>query len=189
MGRLKLRLPWILAIGALMIAMGGVSYGAAQRFIITSKSQIAPRVRAQLQGLPGPAGRPGANGAQGPAGPAGPQGPAGPAGTGGGAAGGGGSAKAWGTVNANGTSASLINTAGSPAGANVGIRNPATGIWCVKVPAGANPDEAIMVQSYQLLSLVLQQGRTTCDSTEYQIQTTTLAAAATNAAPFSFLIP
>lgn len=185
--RLRLRLPWIVAIGALMIAMGGVSYGAAQRYIITSKNQIAPRVRAQLKGLAGPPGAAGRNGVNGAAGPQGPQGP--PGTPGGGGVGGGGSAKAWGTVNGNGATFTLINTAGSPGGPSLGVRNPLVGVWCIKVPAGANPDEAIMVQAYQLLALVVQQGRTTCDSTEYQVATTTLAAAATNAAPFSFLIP
>jgi hypothetical protein len=55
---------------ALVFAMTGGAY-AAKRVLITSKSQISPKVLKELQGKAGPAGT------QGPAGPAGPAGAAG----------------------------------------------------------------------------------------------------------------
>jgi hypothetical protein len=77
----------LVAVIALVLAMGGGAY-AAKRYLITSTKQIKPSVLKQLKGA---SGKPGASGAPGPAGPtgpagagaagpAGPQGPAGPAG-------------------------------------------------------------------------------------------------------------
>jgi len=80
--------PTVLAALALVFALTGGAF-AAGRYLITSKSQISPKVLAQLQsrsGARGPAGPAGAAGARGEhgspgqAGPAGPVGPAGPAG-------------------------------------------------------------------------------------------------------------
>jgi hypothetical protein len=59
-----------IAILALVLAATG-SAVAAHRYLITSKHQIAPRVRRQLRGAQGPAGQPGPAG---PIGSAGPQG-------------------------------------------------------------------------------------------------------------------
>lgn len=66
----------LVAVLALVFAMGGGAY-AASRYVITSTKQISPKVLKALQGKAGPAG---ANGAQGPAGAVGPAGPQGPAG-------------------------------------------------------------------------------------------------------------
>ncbi len=54
-------LPWIIAIVAIVLAMGGTGL-AAKRYLITSTSQISPTVLAKLHG---------AKGSRGPAGPAG----------------------------------------------------------------------------------------------------------------------
>lgn len=61
---------------ALVFAMAGGAY-AAKKYVITSTSQISPKVLKSLQGKAGANGTPGA---QGPAGAAGPAGPAGPGG-------------------------------------------------------------------------------------------------------------
>ena len=57
----------------LVFAMSGGAY-AAKHYVITSTSQISPKVLGKLKG------KPGAAGSQGPAGATGPQGPTGPAG-------------------------------------------------------------------------------------------------------------
>jgi hypothetical protein len=67
---------------ALVFAMSGGAY-AAKKYLITSTSQISPKVLKSLQGKTGANGTPGSPGAQGAAGPAGAQGPQGPAGPGG----------------------------------------------------------------------------------------------------------
>jgi hypothetical protein len=64
---------------ALVLSMGGVGL-AAKRYLITSSSQISPRVLAHLHGRRGPRGFPGARGATGEPGPQGPYGPRGPVG-------------------------------------------------------------------------------------------------------------
>jgi hypothetical protein len=69
----------VIAVFALIFAMSGGAY-AAKRFLITSKSQISPKVLKSLKGARGAKGANGVAGAQGPAGPAGPAGPVGPAG-------------------------------------------------------------------------------------------------------------
>jgi hypothetical protein len=61
-----------IALLALFFALGGSAL--ASRYLITSKSQISPKVLGQLKGNAGP---PGASGAAGPAGPAGAMGPQG----------------------------------------------------------------------------------------------------------------
>ena len=81
------RVPLLVA-GAIAVALvaGGTGAAAAKGYIITSKSQIAPKVLKQLKGAKGPAGPAGAVGAAGPkgatgaAGPTGPTGPTGPSG-------------------------------------------------------------------------------------------------------------
>jgi hypothetical protein len=67
---------------ALVFAMSGGAY-AAKKYLITSTSQISPKVLKSLQGKTGAKGTPGSPGAQGAVGPAGGQGPQGPAGPGG----------------------------------------------------------------------------------------------------------
>jgi len=67
------------AILALVFAMTGGAY-AAKRYLISSTSQLSPRVLKELEAMAGKAGAPGAPGPQGPAGSAGTQGPAGPKG-------------------------------------------------------------------------------------------------------------
>jgi hypothetical protein len=65
---------------ALVLAMSGSAY-AAKKYLITSTSQISPKVLSTLKGKAGPAGPAGHAGAVGSTGAAGAQGPAGPAGT------------------------------------------------------------------------------------------------------------
>ncbi|HTR72008.1 MAG TPA: hypothetical protein VMG80_00290 [Solirubrobacteraceae bacterium] len=76
----RLRRPFtyanVAATLALVFAMAGGAY-AAKHYLITSTSQISPKVLAALKGKPGAGGSPGAQGAQGPQGPAGPAGSAG----------------------------------------------------------------------------------------------------------------
>jgi len=75
------RLP-LLVTGAIVLAFvaGGTGAAAAKGYIITSKSQIAPKVLKQLKGAQGPAGPVGAAGPKGATGATGPTGPTGPAG-------------------------------------------------------------------------------------------------------------
>lgn len=75
------RLP-LLVTGAIALAFvaGGTGAAAAKGYIITSKSQIAPKVLKQLKGAKGPAGPAGPVGAAGPKGATGATGPTGPAG-------------------------------------------------------------------------------------------------------------
>lgn len=72
----------VVATLALFLALGGGAF-AASKYVITSKKQIAPKVRKQLKGAKGAKGATGpagATGATGAAGPTGPQGAAGPQG-------------------------------------------------------------------------------------------------------------
>lgn len=174
-GRLRLRLglPWIVTIAALMIAMGGVSYGAAQRYIITSKNQIAPRVRAQLHGF---------NGAQGPQGPPGPVGPPGSPGAPGGAAPGGGGGGHWGTVIVANGALSIQQTNGG-----VNVTNPQTGTYCLTVPPGESNNKAISVTEFGQFGIVGQTGVTVCAGA-YQVFTVNGANQAVNG-NFNYLIP
>jgi len=74
------RLP-LLVTGAIAVAFvaGGTGGAAvAEGYIITSKSQIAPKVLKQLKGAKGPAGPVGATGPKGATGATGPTGPTGP---------------------------------------------------------------------------------------------------------------
>lgn len=75
--------PMMVACTALFFSIGGTGF-AAERYLITSVSQIKPSVRTQLRGKrglrgpAGPAGPRGLQGASGATGPTGPQGPEGP---------------------------------------------------------------------------------------------------------------
>ena len=68
----------IIASVALFFSLGTGAGIAAQHYLITSLSQISPKVRHELRGRMGPAGPTGPQGAQGPIGQTGPQGPQGP---------------------------------------------------------------------------------------------------------------
>lgn len=59
-----------ISLAALFFSLSGAGF-AASRYVITSKSQIAPKVRHTLKGERGPAGIAGAQGPQGPTGQAG----------------------------------------------------------------------------------------------------------------------
>jgi Collagen triple helix repeat (20 copies) len=80
--RRRVNATTIIAVFALVFAMTGGAY-AAKKLLITSTSQISPKVLKSLKGNAGAKGANGANGAagaQGPVGPGGAQGPAGAAG-------------------------------------------------------------------------------------------------------------
>jgi hypothetical protein len=79
MMRQRISVVGLLAIFALVFAMGGGAW-AAKKYLITSTNQIKPSVLKQLKGKVGPAGPAGAAGAAGARGPAGPTGATGPAG-------------------------------------------------------------------------------------------------------------
>ncbi len=77
--RLHLTPGTVIATFALVFALTGGAY-AAKRYLITSTSQISPKVLKSLQGKTGPAGKSGMNGANGANGAAGAKGETGPAG-------------------------------------------------------------------------------------------------------------
>jgi hypothetical protein len=83
---MKRRRDWTaraLALGAVVLAIGGGTAFAGVHYLITSTKQIKPSVLRSLKGRgpAGPRGKQGAQGSQGVAGEQGPQGAAGPAGT------------------------------------------------------------------------------------------------------------
>ncbi len=101
----------VLMTVALVFAMTGGAY-AARKYLITSTSQISPKVLKSLSGKAGPAGAAGAVGPAGSAGPAGPTGPVGPAGPEGKA----GSAGTNGTNGTNGESVTVKALTGNQGG-------------------------------------------------------------------------
>src|SRR5436853_41641 len=60
----RLGIPGLIAVIALVFAMGGAAF-AAKKYVITSTKQIKPSVLKQLRGKAGPPGAPGANGTNG----------------------------------------------------------------------------------------------------------------------------
>jgi collagen triple helix repeat protein len=72
-------IPGVIAVVALVFAMAGGAW-AANKYVITSTSQIKPSVLKSLQGKPGPAGPAGANGSNGAKGDTGAAGATGAAG-------------------------------------------------------------------------------------------------------------
>lgn len=72
----RLGVPGLIAVVALFFAVGGAAW-AAQKYVITSKSQIKPSVLAQLKGSRGPVGPQGTGGANGKDGKDGKEGPSG----------------------------------------------------------------------------------------------------------------
>jgi hypothetical protein len=130
----------MITIVALVLAMGGASYGAAQRYIITQKNQIKPSVLRQLKGATGP------RGATGPAGPPGAQGAQGSQGPAGGAGGGISSAR----VVLNGAVPALqVNTGFSE------VRHNSVGNWCLTPPAGYN-QKAFVSLAMNITGIVIQ---------------------------------
>jgi hypothetical protein len=63
--RNRLGIPGVIAVVALVFAMGGGAAFAAKKYVITSTKQIKPSVIKQLRGKVGPQGPAGANGAAG----------------------------------------------------------------------------------------------------------------------------
>lgn len=118
----------IIAIIALVLALGGSAY-AANRYLITSTHQIKPSVLVQLKGNRGP------RGISGVAGPTGPQGPAGANGANG-ANGTNGVAGERGTAGANGTGSIVTKHLESEVGA---LAQGASAIAEVECPASSTP--------------------------------------------------
>jgi len=167
--------PWLIAIGALVLAMGGVSYGAAQKYIITSPNQISPAVRAQLHGAKGAMGRAGGQGPAGPAGAAGAQGPQGPAG---GAAG-----IASARVVLNGAVPALqVNTGFSE------VRHNATGQWCLTPPAGYNQKAFVSVAADVVGIAIQVVPRAPCNAGDIMIETATTGGTLTDFS-FNIMVP
>jgi hypothetical protein len=71
----------LVALFALVLSMGGGAALAAKHYLISSTSQISPKVLTKLSGKTGPQGKTGLQGPQGQQGFPGPQGPNGDAGT------------------------------------------------------------------------------------------------------------
>ena len=165
--------PWIVAVCALVLAMGGTGL-AAKKYLITSTNQISPSVLAKLHGAAGAPGAPGAPGPQGAAGQPGPQGPPG-------------SVKAYGEVLPGGGGATIIHNVGLPSN---GVRLFSTGVWCITVPAGANADEPIgLTLAGGFAGFVAQADRSVCNSTEFQVETGNTAGALVSSLPFNVLVP
>jgi hypothetical protein len=118
---------------ALFVALGGTAI-AAHDYLITSKSQISPKVLKALRGARGPAGPTGATGAPGVAGKAGAPGKNGTNGTNGvdgkeGKPGADGSARAWAYVASGGTFG-LSKNVGT-------VERRFKGVYCVTFGSGA----------------------------------------------------
>jgi hypothetical protein len=184
MHRLKLRrpsgssAPWLIAIVAIVLAMGGTGL-AAKKYLITSTSQISPKVLAKLHG---------ARGARGPSGAAGQSGPAGAIGAAGaaGATGAAGSAKGYAEVLVSGSVQTVSNFGFGPNAA----RSPAGGTYCIVAPAGADPNGPVLLSLANAnVGFVTQSVRTICNANEYQVLTADKAGALNSTISFNILAP
>jgi hypothetical protein len=170
-------LPWTITVIALILAMGGTGFAAAQRYIITQKNQIKPSVLRQLKGSKGP------KGARGPAGAPGAAGAAGAAGAPGAA----GSAKAYGQIAINGAILSIVGGVGLLPN---GVRSPSVGIYCITAPVNGVTDQVVLVSPAGfIVGVVGQMGRTICAANEYQIYTTDTGGTLVGNLPFNILVP
>jgi hypothetical protein len=168
------RLPWMITVVALVLAMGGASYGAAQRYIITQKNQIKPSVLRQLKGATGP------RGASGPAGPAGAQGAQGLQGPPGGGVGG---SVASARVVVNGAVPALqVNNGFS----EVRLFPPNT--WCLTPPAGYNQKAFLTIAANQLAVAVQLPPAAPCNAGDIEVVTVGVNGAAA-AIPFNIMVP
>jgi hypothetical protein len=138
-------------VGVLLVAGGAA---AAGHFIITNVHQIKPSVRAELKGARGPRGFTGPRGAQGLQGP---QGVAGAAG----------SARAVAVVNPDG---SLVTGAGFPRNVT-GVSHPGSGVYCVGVSAGIDPNDAIVSSAGGPGGVYTVPGSTACTSGQVEVDT------------------
>jgi hypothetical protein len=165
------RAIWAAVIGGLVLTMAGTGYAGA-RYVITSKKQIAPKVRKQLEGQ---------RGARGPQGVPGPQGPQGAAG-------------APGTARASAQVATGINPFYD---ANKGFPSPprriGLGKYCVPAPAGVNPDTtAVLVGlSGGSAGFVSQYGPPTqsCRANEFEIWTANASNVLNDSTFFNIVVP
>jgi hypothetical protein len=168
------RAIWIVVISGLLLTMAGTGY-AGGRYVITSKKQIAPKVRKQLEGHRGARGP---QGAQGPQGPQGPQGAAGPPGT----------ARA---------SAQVATGVNPTYDANRGFPSPprriGVGKYCIPAPAGVNPDTtAVLVGlSGGSAGFVSQYGPPTqsCRANEFEIWTANTGNVLNDSTFFNIVVP
>lgn len=185
--RATLGKAWSLAfLLVVVLALSGTVY-AAQRYVITSTKQIAPKVLKDLKGRAGPRG---ATGAQGPAGNLGPQGPQGPQGPGGPS----GPAGPQGTARA---SAQVMTGINPVYDANAGFPRPprrvAVGKYCVPAPTGVNADStAVLVGlSGGSIGYVTQGGppAQSCRADEFEIWTDNTSGQFTDAVFFNIVVP
>lgn len=135
----------VIACLALFVALSGTAI-AAKHYLITSVSQISPKVRKTLQGAQGPVGPVGATGAAGKNGANGKDGAPGKDGTNGingtngtdGTDGVDGSARAYATVSSSGGFTGVGENVGS-------AQRLAAGVYCVSFGAGITPSNAIVI--------------------------------------------
>jgi hypothetical protein len=168
-------LPWLVAIAAIVLAMGGTGL-AAKKYLISSTSQISPKVLDKLHGVKGERGVAGPAGAIGAAGANGAPGAPGPAG----------SAKGYAEVSAGGTLQTVDNV-GFTAGAT---RSPSVGTYCIAAPPGADPNGVLIVGlAGGSTGFVAQTARTVCNANEYQVVTAAPNGVANSTISFNILAP
>jgi hypothetical protein len=170
--------PWVVAIAAIVLAMGGTGL-AAKKYLITSTKEISPIVLAKLHGV---------KGERGPEGPAGANGAAGVNGANGapGSPGAAGSAKGYAEVSAGG-SLQTVSNVGFTAGAT---RSPNVGTYCIVAPPGADPNGVLIVSLADgRIGFVAQAARTVCNANEYQVVTADPGGVPNSTISFDILAP
>jgi hypothetical protein len=175
-GPSRASLPWIITVIALVMAMGGTGFAAAQRYIITQKNQIKPSVLRQLKGAKGPKGARGLPGTPGVNGVNGVNGAPGTPG----------SARAYARVGLNGVIPTLQAAVGFAS-----VTHPAVGTCCLPTPPGVPQNGVALVSPVQIAGVVIQAaivGPPCNPASDIMIFTTNQAAAPVDFA-FSILVP
>jgi len=164
----------ILAGLALLVSLAGTGL-AAHRYLVTSTSQISPKVLKALRGNAGPRGPQGVHGHQGAAG----------------------SARAWGSID---TAGSVM--AGSTGIASV--TNPVAGVYCINVPgavsgfdvafAGGESTNDSTVDGFPGVTTVVEVAlpNGSCPGGQFTVKTFRVVPGASTSAydePFFFMVP